>query len=388
MKTYPPSPHRLSHLLRLGASVGSIVLTLIQGVSLSASPGPRSPATEAVQPSEPRILAVYDLDRLLPRPDPEQERSASRKIEVDVLFQIGADGTAKSDHDRSVGRPARMIAELTRAMAQPADPTIECEPVGRTLVVRGTEAGQAAARSAIQGMQRVSREYAVRVTGEMIRYLPSVNEVLTQAGLPSVHSTTPGIGAAIVDSSIVESALLSRSDRISQTDVNMTSRGFETWVTAAENIYHYISDFAVHELIDGTTIAAPVVESITEGVKVEVITLACVDPASGKTRMLLDVRLHISKLLRPTATFTTNMQGLNENVTIHLPELTQTRSRATVLLEPGQTVVIGPGRIPSGERESQKDPGNPTIAVFDGKAAKPPIEEVLVVVITAELVDR
>ena len=373
---------RVAHRVRLGI-VALLLAVPIQYGSATPTEASKSAADTA------RTLAVYDLDRLLPRPDPEQEESTADVPDVDVLLQIAADGSAKTGADRSIGRPARMIADLTRAIAARTDPAVECDPVGRTLVVRATEAGQAAARSAIAGMRHASNEHAVHITGKMVRYLPTVREVLPKAGLPSVDSGTREIGASILDADAIASLFLQRTDRISQTELNMTSRGFERWVTAAENIYHYVNDYEVHELIDGEIVAAPVVDSLTDGVKVEIIALASIDEASGEATMLLDVMLGISKLKRPVMTFTTNLQreGWEEQVTIHLPELSQSSSRATVLLAPGQTVAIGPGRIPSSARPPPPK-GSPAADTVSMSSKAPSIEEVLVVVLTAEIVDR
>lgn len=99
----------------------------------------------------------------------------------------------------------------------------------------------------------------------------------------------------------------------------------------------YVSDYDVTRE-GGRTVASPIVQTITEGLILEVTPSVSAD----WTRIDLSARATWAEVTRPIPTFTTKIEGLDREVTIQLPEMQVRRATRRVDVVPGGTVFLGP----------------------------------------------
>src|SRR5262249_61013252 len=98
----------------------------------------------------------------------------------------------------------------------------------------------------------------------------------------------------------------------------------------------YVHDFEV-EVAQTAFIADPVIGIIQDGLVLDV------RPTISNDRKYVNLELKptVAHLVQPIPTFTTNLGGLTQAVTIQLPQLDVSRAATTVMVPDGGTVMIG-----------------------------------------------
>lgn len=106
-----------------------------------------------------------------------------------------------------------------------------------------------------------------------------------------------------------------------------------TTLTATKE-HSYLKDYQVEKLLDGTTIADPVIGRVSDGLAGLVRVLQV-----EEQRLLVELSCSFGELQRPIPTFTTSL-GAGAPVSIQLPALTLRSVRTCVEMDEGDTVVM------------------------------------------------
>ena len=165
-------------------------------------------------------------------------------------------------------------------------------------------------------------------------------EVLTASGGLSFQST-------FLDDTAIEVILraVEKSERVQQiTAPRITVYNTQRANVSVVNQISYVQDYEV-EIAQASNIANPVIQTIQEGVVLDVRPIVSAD----RRFVTLELRPTVAVVQRPIAEFVTNLAsgpvglGVSSNapVTIQIPELRVSRVRTTVSMPDGGTLLVG-----------------------------------------------
>lgn len=164
-------------------------------------------------------------------------------------------------------------------------------------------------------------------------------------GNPEVLTNTGGLSFqhTYLDDTAVEVILraVEKSERVQQiTAPRLTVYNTQRANITVLNQISYVQDYEV-EIAQLSNIANPVIQTIQEGVKLDVRPIV----SSDRRFLTLELRPDVAELIRPIPEFTTNLAsgpiGANAPVTLQIPELRVQRVRTTVTMPDGGTLLLG-----------------------------------------------
>lgn len=169
--------------------------------------------------------------------------------------------------------------------------------------------------------------------------------VVSRFGNPEVLTNSGGVSFqhTFLDDTAVEVILraVEKSQRVQQiTAPRITVYNTQRANVSVLNQISYVQDYEV-EIAQASNIANPVIQTIQEGVVLDVRPIV----SSDRRFVTLELRPNVAEVLRPIGEFTTNLAagpiGANAPVTLQIPELRVQRVRTTVMMPDGGTLLLG-----------------------------------------------